>query len=201
MLINSLFQGMLLATLGNVCRDAGRFDEAAAAYRQEIGLVAEFPLDALLATVDLVHVLARQRRDAEAVTAARSVKRYMGALRGHRLAEAALVEVFNNACRGVLRSNEIARLREAVNQILKSPRTDTLGDRLRRCRRLRGISRDQVSGETGVPIESVRKIETGAMPGIVYASMLESWLASCRPELAFAGTSGRAAPAGSKGSR
>ncbi|MEE8522558.1 MAG: hypothetical protein V3T72_01400 [Thermoanaerobaculia bacterium] len=169
-----------------MCRDLERFDEATRAYCEQIELVAEFPLHALLATVDLVYVLARQRRDAEAVAAALSVTGHMGCVSGNLLAEAALVDLYNNACKGILRSSQVARLREVVTGIIDAPCTDTLGDRLRRCRRLRGISRNQAAVESGVPSESLRKIESGVMPGTVYAPRLRSWLASCRPELAFA---------------
>ncbi|MEE8522360.1 MAG: hypothetical protein V3T72_00385, partial [Thermoanaerobaculia bacterium] len=181
-----LAEGMLLATLGDVCRDRERFAEAATAYRKEIELVAGFPLHAVLATVDLVYALARQRRDAEAVKAALSVTGYMGCVSGNRLAEAALLDLYNSACKGILRSSQVARLRAVVAGIIEAPRTDTVGDRLRRCRRLRGISRSQTAAESGVPAESLRKIEAGVMPGTVYAPKLYSWLASCRPELAFA---------------
>jgi tetratricopeptide (TPR) repeat protein len=183
---NALFEGMLLNTLGDLCRDLKDFDEAAEAYREEIALVAGFPLHALLATVDLVYVLARQGRAGEAVAAARSVSRYAGCVSGSSAAEAALLDVYKSLCKGILRSNDIARLRNAVAGILEAPRTDTLADRLRRCRRLRGISRTQAAAESGVPFESFRKIESGVMPGTIYVAKLDSWLASCRPELAFA---------------
>lgn len=190
-----LAEGMLLQTMGELLRGLGQFARASEAYSRALDKVRHNPVNVLRVLVELADCMLHQLRMTKAAVKRRRLvagirevadrARSLAAdLKGNRLAQAAIDHLALASLDHDLESIAAARnAAEACGGL--QPRGDSLGDRVRRFRRIHGLSLDRLAGECGVPAPTLRKIETGATPGTTYRPKLERWLADRRPELSL----------------
>ena len=180
---NPKLKGAGWALTGHICKRAGRYREAVAAFGREIDLVVESPLDTLLATIEMADCLARCQLHRKAVEAAETVARYLAGIDSSSPARAAVTCLWLQARAGELSGAVIETARDAVLQAKAALPRGAMTDRLRRVRRLAEISRSELARATGVPEETLRRIETGQIPGSKHRCVLETWMQLARPEL------------------